>query len=69
MVLELAAAGYSPYAAAAPHTTSHAGMTVVLVVLIAAVAIVFWRATLRLIGIALLTLLISGAVMAFHMHG
>ena len=65
MVLELAAAGYSRYAAAAPQPTSHTATTVILVVLIAALAIVFWRATLRLIGIAILTLLISGAVMAY----
>jgi len=44
-------------------------MTIVLVLLIAALCVVFWRATLRLIAIAVLTLLISGALMAFHMHG
>jgi hypothetical protein len=72
MVLERAAAYYLPHAVAAQQPTSHTAMTIVLVLLIVALAIVFWRATLRLIGIAILTLLISGAVMAYgdlhHSH-
>ncbi len=69
MILEQAAVDHPSYAVAAHITTSHAAMTIVLVLLIAALCVVFWRATLRLIAIAVLTLLISGALMAFHMHG
>ena len=69
MVLGFAAADYPPHTATAVASTSHAGMTIVLVLLIAALCVVFWRATLRLIAIAVIALLISGALMAFHMHG
>jgi uncharacterized membrane protein YraQ (UPF0718 family) len=72
MVRELAAADHPLHAVAAHQPTSNTATTIVLVLLIAALAIVFWRATLRLIGIAILTLLISGAVMAYgdlhHSH-
>jgi hypothetical protein len=68
MVLGFPAVDYPPYAVGAHIPTLNAGLTIVLVLLIAALAVVYWRATLRLIAIIALTLLISGALTAFHMH-
>jgi 4-hydroxybenzoate polyprenyltransferase len=73
MILGYTGLDYPPHALAAHGQTTNIGMTIVLVVLIAALAVVYWRVTLRLIGIAILTLLISGSVMAYrqlhHGHG